>query len=352
LIAQLQQFCRPVWDRAGAIRRPMQGAGWALTAVFLVALSSWQDSAQAAESAAQKSAVQLLYDIQQAARKQDYAGVFMYQQGEAIQSSRLVHVIDGTGERERLEILDGQPREYLRHNDEIQCLIPERKTVLMEPRRGDRFPGLLLGNPVDLERHYDIRVQEKLHRVADRQCRVITIQPRDTQRYGYRLCADVTTNLLLRAQTVDSHQSVVEQVSFSSIRMGDGVNANELVSPWNTRDWNIIQPKIETIDLAAEGWRIPAPAGFVSVMQVSRSMGRSNVSQLVLSDGLAAISVFIEPYDDQRDHPMSDGAVRRGAINIYGTRIADFWLTALGEVPAETLEQLATSTEYVPVSSQ
>src|SRR5690606_7739964 len=165
---------------------------------------------------------------------------------------------------------------------------------------------------------------------------------------GYRLCADVTTNLLLRAQTVDSHQSVVEQVSFSSIRMGDGVNANELVSPWNTRDWHIIQPKIETIDLAAEGWRIPAPAGFVSVMQVSRSMGRSNVSQLVLSDGLAAISVFIEPYDDQREHPMSDGAVRRGAINIYGTRIADFWLTALGEVPAETLEQLATSTEYVP----
>ena len=60
--------------------------------------------------------VRLLSRIQQAARKQDYAGVFMYQQGETIQSSRLVHVLDGTGERERLEILDGQPREYLRHN--------------------------------------------------------------------------------------------------------------------------------------------------------------------------------------------------------------------------------------------
>ncbi|OZI51086.1 MucB/RseB C-terminal domain-containing protein [Bordetella genomosp. 4] len=352
MIAQLQHFCRPAWHRAGLFRRPIQGAGWALTAVFLVALSSLHDAARAAETAAPDSAVQLLYDIQQAARKQDYAGVFMYQQGEAIQSSRLVHVIDGTGERERLEILDGQPREYLRHNDEIQCLIPERKTVLMEPRRGDRFPGLLLGNPTELAQHYDIRVQDKLHRVADRQCRIITIQPRDGQRYGYRLCADVATNLLLRAQTVDSDQRVVEQVSFSSIRLGDKVDANELTSPWNTRDWKVLQPKIETIDLAAQGWRIPAPAGFVSVMQVVRSMGRSNVSQLVLSDGLAAISVFIEPYDDQRDHPMSNGAVRRGAINIYSTRIADFWLTALGEVPAETLEQLATSTEYVPVSSQ
>ena len=334
------------------IRWPVQGAGWALTAVFLVAFSALTETAEAAAPTASDPAVQLLYDIQQAARKQDYAGVFMYQQGEAIQSSRLVHVIDGTGERERLQILDGQPREYLRHNDEIQCLIPERKTVLMEPRRGDRFPGLLLGNPRDLAQHYDIRVQDKLHRVADRQCRVITISPRDEQRYGYRLCADVDTNLLLRAQTVDNHHGVVEQVSFTSIRVGDKVEATELASQWNTRDWKVLQPKIETIDLLAQGWRIPAPAGFVAVMQVARSMGRSNVNQLVLSDGLAAISVFIEPYDEQRDQPMSDGAGRRGAINIYSTRIADFWLTALGEVPAATLEQLATSTEYVPVSSK
>lgn len=334
------------------MRQPMLIAAWALTVVLLAALSAWPSSVRASASATSSSPAQLLYDIQQAARKQDYAGVFMYQQGEAIQSSRLVHVVDGTGERERLEVLDGQPREYLRHNDEIQCLIPEHKTVLMEPRRGDRFPGLLLGNPVDLANHYDIRVQDKLHRVADRSCRVITILPRDGQRYGYRLCADVKTNLLLRAQTVDSDQGVIEQISFTSIRVGDKVEPTELISSWNTRDWKVVQPQVKTIDLLAQGWRIPAPGGFSAVMQVSRTMGHHDVSQLVLSDGLAAISVFIEPYDNQRDQQMSDGAVRRGAINIYSTRIADFWLTALGEVPAETLKQLATSTEYVPVSSQ
>jgi len=348
LIAQLQQFCRP----RGLVRWPAQSAGWALTAAFLMALAG-HEAARAAEPPQSSAAsIQLLYDIQQAARKQDYAGVFLYQQGEVIQSSRLVHVIDGTGERERLEILDGQPREYLRHNDEIQCLIPERKTVLMEPRRGDRFPGLLLGNPTELAQHYDIRAQDKLHRVADRQCRIVTIEPRDGLRYGYRLCADVDTNLLLKAQTVDPEQGVVEQVSFTSIKVGGGVDPAELSSRWSTRDWKVLQPRIEPVDLAAQGWRIPAPRGFVAMMQVKRSMGRSTVNQLVLSDGLAAISVFIEPYDSERGHPMSAGAARRGAINIYGTRIADFWLTALGEVPAATLEQLATSTEYVPVSPQ
>jgi sigma-E factor negative regulatory protein RseB len=68
----------------------------------------------------------------------------------------------------------------------------------------------------------------------------------------------------------------------------------------------------------------------------------------VLSDGLAAISVFIEPYDKKRNSSQPHGAYRRGAINVYGTRVADFWVTALGEVPAATLEQLAKATEYVP----
>lgn len=352
MISLLHPLCRRVSRQAASMSRPVLSASWALAAMLLVASVALPESARANDAASSKAAVQLLYDIQQAARKQDYAGVFMYQQGEAIQSSRLVHVIDGTGERERLEVLDGQPREYLRHNDDIQCLIPEHKTVLMEPRRGDRFPGLLLGNPLDLAQYYDIRLQDKLHRVADRPCRIITIHPRDGQRYGYRLCADVDTNLLLRAQTVDLDKNVVEQISFTSIRLGDQVTPDELISRWNTRDWKVVQPKVEPVDLAAQGWRIPAPGGFVAVMQVERSMGRSNVSQLVLSDGLAAISVFIEPYDKHRDQPMSDGAVRRGAINIYSTRIADFWLTALGEVPAATLEQLANATEYVPTSSQ
>ena len=67
-------------------------------------------------------------------------------------------------------------------------------------------------------------------------------------------------------------------------------------------------------------------------MQVARSMGRSGtVSQVVLSDGLAAISVFIEPYDSLRGHTPPHGAAQRGSITVYGTRIADFWLTAAGE---------------------
>lgn len=320
-----------------------------LAGVMALHTSAWAEQAGGmSQDPAAQGSVQLLSQIQKAARKQDYAGVFIYQQGEMMQSSRVVHVIDGTGERERLEILDGQPREYLRHNDDVQCLLPESKTVLIEPRRGDRFPGLLLGNPAELARHYDIRASDKLHRVADRQCRIITIEPRDQLRYGYRLCADTGTHLLLKAQTLDSSRRIVEQVAFTSLRLGAEVDPSALNSRWNTRDWKIIEASMKPVDLASQGWRIPAPDGFTPVMQVARAMGQAKVSQLVLSDGLAAISVFIEPYDSQRHNHPPAGLARRGAINIYGTRVADFWLTALGEVPIATLERLAGGIEYVP----
>lgn len=341
----------PAAAMLSAARWPSRQAA-ALALVLMAAMLALHAQAQAQQaSAAPRDPVQLLSTIQQAARKQDYAGVFIYQQGDTMQSSRVVHVIDGTGERERLEILDGQPREYLRHNEEVQCLLPERKTILLEPRRGDRFPGLLLGDPAGLAKHYDIRASDKLHRVADRQCRVVTIEPRDALRYGYRLCADVATNLLLKAQTLDSARRIVEQVSFTALRIGAEVDASQLGSRWNTRDWKVVESAMKPVDLAAQGWRIPAPDGFAPVMQVARAMGPANVSQLVLSDGLAAISVFIEPYDTQRHSHPPAGLARRGAINIYGTRVADFWLTALGEVPVATLERLAEAVEYVPAQS-
>ena len=70
---------------------------------------------------------QRLKKVQEAARQADYAGVFTWQQGASLQSSRIVHIVDGTGERERVEVLDGAAREFIRHNEVVQCLVP-RKT--------------------------------------------------------------------------------------------------------------------------------------------------------------------------------------------------------------------------------
>jgi sigma-E factor negative regulatory protein RseB len=74
----------------------------------------------------------------------------------------------------------------------------------------------------------------------------------------------------------------------------------------------------------------------------------------VLSDGLATISVFIEAFDAANQiRTLQKGAMRNGAINVYGTRIGNHWLTAVGIIPARTLQTIAEQTQYVePQGSQ
>jgi sigma-E factor negative regulatory protein RseB len=294
-------------------------------------------------------ALAMLQKIQDAARKLDYSGVYTYQQGGMMVSSRIVHLVDGTGERERIEMLDGAPREYLRHNETTQCLLPEKKTVLVERRRGDRFPALILGEGKAIPENYHFNQKSGLSRIAGRECSVIELLPKDGHRYGYRLCADTKTSLLLKAQTLGPQGGVIDQISFNSIQIGEKVPSAQLASSWNTKSWEVIETVMTPIDLTKSGWRIPFPAGYQAVTQVSRPMKRGQVNQLVITDGLAAISVFIEPYDTERNSPLFNGAVSSGAMNIFRTRIGEHWLTALGEVPPETVRDIAEHTEYVPL---
>lgn len=337
---------------AGARVRAGRLAGLILLACGAMLPFMPQASAQQAAHG-QDDAVSLLARAQQAARKLDYSGVFTYQQGSHIQSSRIVHVVDGTGERERIEVLDGQPREFLRHNNDVQCLIPEKQVVVREKRRGDRFPGLLADGAPDISGHYRVTVDPAMQRVAGRECRQVDIVPLDDLRYGYRLCVDAKTDLLLKTQTLAARGAVIEQIAFTSLRLGADAETSLLQSSWPGSDWKVYEHKLTPADLAANGWRIAVPPGFMAVEQVTRLAwkGGHEISQLLLSDGMAAISVFIEPYGGERVEPQRlQGGGSQGAVNAYGVRIADFWLTALGEVPLATLRSLAESTEYVPLA--
>lgn len=294
----------------------------------------------------------LLQKIQGAARQLDYSGVFTYQQGPLLQSTRIVHMVDGTGERERLEILDGAPGEFLRHNEAVERLVPERKIVVLETLHTDRFPGLLINDGRNIPAHYVVRKSKRPNRVAGRECVMIELMPKDHDRYGHRYCSDAQTDLLLKAQTLGPGGGVIDQISFTTLKVGENVTPGQLEPHWNTKGWKVLQAPMAPVNLVKMGWRIPAPAGFVDVTQVQRPMkAGKKVNQLVLSDGLAAISVFIEPFDKANKKALPKGAARKGALNIYGTRIGDHWFTVVGEVPLRTLRDIARRTEYVPLAS-
>lgn len=307
--------------------------------------------AEAEPADSQPEQIALLLKMQAAARELDYSGIYTYQQGVIMTSSRVVHLVDGTGERERIEMLDGEPRELVRHNDMIHSLLPRRKIVVIEQRRGERFPSLLLGDGGSVAQHYDVVVLSEPERVAGRECTVVMLRPRDVYRYGHALCVDTKSHLLLKAQTVTASNEVIDQVAFSTLTMGEDVADDRVSASWNTENWHVIETPMVAIDLAEKGWRIPRPPGFEVITQVSRPLRADEfVNQLVLSDGLAAISVFVEPYDPDRHLASGQGGVHKGPLSVFRKRIGDFWLTTLGQVPADTLRDIAERVEYVPLT--
>ena len=111
-------------------------------AIWIVA-AAWAGIAQAQQTTPD-DAVHWLSKIYQATQNLSYSGTFVYQQGNHSETSRIVRRVAPQGSVEKLEALDGAPREVLRTEDEVKCYLPGRRTVKID-RRGDRraFPALL-----------------------------------------------------------------------------------------------------------------------------------------------------------------------------------------------------------------
>ena len=316
-----------------------------------IAFSSQAEPVLAGEN---REAQALLRTIQSAAQKLNYSGTFIYQQGNQVRTSRITHLAEGKNELEKLEVLDGQPREYIRSNDEIICYVPDTKTLLVEKRVAqDVFPAIIAANAESLAEHYTIRKGES-GRIAGFDCQSLVLEPKDDLRYGYRLWAEKSTGLLLRAQTVDETGSIVEQISFTQLAIGN-IDRNRVKPTFtNTRGWRVENAVMTQADLSS--WNVKRlPPGFRRTRELKRMVSdipvqtgavpaQREVSQIVYSDGLAAISIFIEPGTQSR----TEGSLQQGAMNVVGKRQGEFWLTIVGEVPSSAIRQVANSIEYKP----
>ena len=300
-----------------------------------------------------RTAVDLLNRIHQAAQQQNYEGAFVYQRGTFVQTSRIEHYATrNDGEFEELESLDGKPRKMLRHNDEMYTFIPERHLCVVEKRQNkDSFPALLAAPSDDVLSVYEPKLLGT-DRVAGIDSDVVELDPKDAYRFAYKLWADKKTGLLLRAQTLDPNGQVLEQLSFSQISIGVPVDKTAIVNGiHNTAGWTVVRPPVEPVDMEAQGWEIaPTVPGFRKIRELRRPMASADpaeppipVDQAVFSDGLAAISVFVEPVEN---NTRKEGAGNSGATHVLVKRRGDFWITLLGEVPQATLQQFASAIEY------
>lgn len=282
-----------------------------------------------------------------AAHQTDYSGVFVYQYDNHVETSRITHVVEADGEYEKLESLDGPKREIIRHHGEVWCLI-NHKMVQMDSRQiRSTFPALLPEQLAVLAENYHAR-QVGMERVAGYNAQVIMFKPKDNLRYVHKMWAHTGSGLLLKAAVLGDKNRTIEQYAFTQLQIGGNIDRSWIGETTRNHE----QPAAASGQAKGgtpvnSGWVVDAlPAGFRKIMEISRPMRdrHAPVTQIVYSDGLSAISIFIEPDDGDEDDV--EGLISRGAVNLYHRVVNDHLVTVVGEVPPRTVMQVLGSMRH------
>lgn len=287
----------------------------------------------------------LLQRIAQGSRQLTYSGTFVYRSGSKVDTSRIAHSLKDGLEVERIEALEGSPREVLRAGSEVKCFFPEEKLVIIENRSSGRgFPALLPAGLGGLPEHYAIR-GGGLGRVAGVKSRAVLLEPRDDLRYGHEFWMDDASGLLLKATLVGKRGETLESFAFTQVKIGGQLEHEALKPRFDSERVRVQQVRATEMRTDDMGWsfRTMLP-GFRKVAAMKRQSAPENPESMhvVFSDGLASISVFIEPGGTGA---IAESVSSVGPVNVYRRQLGDHRVVVMGEVPALAVRRLGDGIE-------
>ncbi len=301
-----------------------------------------------------RSVTEWLSRMHQASLQRSYTGTLVVSSGSAMSASKIWHVCDGTQQMERVETLTGAPRTTIRRNSEVITFEPETRTAMVEKRESlGVFPDMLRTPASAIAQFYGAR-EVGYQRVAGHMADMVEIVPRDEWRFGYRIWSEKKSGLIVKLQTLGAQGEVLEQVAFSELQLDAPVSMDKLARLMkDTRGYEVIKPALRKTTPQAEGWQLKESIpGFTAMSCHTREVpggplpaGQAPM-QWVFSDGLASVSLFVEPFDPQR-HGNEEQQVAMGATHSVSRRVGDHWVTALGEVPPATLKRFADALERI-----
>ena len=276
----------------------------------------------------------------------NYEGKFVHMHDGEAEVLYIIHRQQDGQVSERIHSMDGAGREIVRHQNEVQCILPDRKSVLIgQTKELNPLVSALPSYSKELETHYEIRVRGS-QRVAGRMTRQILIKPRDGFRYGYKLWLDEETAMPLKSELCDERERVVERLKFVDIKMHDSIDLAALQPITDTTGFRWFRPSAAQVSNRTTPMHraTQVPAGFRLSLSAVRQMAGSKhpVEHLVYSDGLAAVSVFVEDPEAEETETLS-GPSRVGSANAFSIKVNDRSVTAVGEVPPKTVESIARS---------
>ena len=290
-----------------------------------------------------------LQRLHEASKRRSYVGTYVVSSGGQMQSAKIWHVCEGGQQVERVESLTGAPRSTFRYNEKVVTFLPEQKIVRIAKREPFfNFPDLVQSADNQIGQFYKLKV-EGVERIAGLESDVVQLVPRDSMRFGYRVWTEQKKSLVVQLQTLDSDGRVLEQAAFSELQLDVPVQMDKLLQMMGKVDgYRVEASALVKTTASAEGWQLVTPiAGFkpLSCFKRPTSGGprADDPMQWVFSDGLASVSLFVEPFDRQRH--LKESSMSMGATHTITRQLDGYWVTAMGEVPTSTLKRFLNGLE-------
>ncbi|MFA9419694.1 MAG: MucB/RseB C-terminal domain-containing protein [Gammaproteobacteria bacterium] len=284
-----------------------------------------------------------------AMRNLSYQGNFVYIHENQLESMSIFHIKNESGESERLLSLNGEAREVIRDNKNLTCIWPSSRKVVVDNSRQNTFSPLFIPDDiVRIGQHYEMSMAGE-GRVANHDAVIVHIVPKDEFRYGLKLWVNADNGLLLKSNLINERNEVVEQVMFTNIELLSEIEQTQMFKlPEIDKSFSMVRyhsgDAVETVE-ADMTWQFTnLPDGFRKESALKRMVGDTGrfVQQMVYTDGLASLSVFIEKQTTQ----TAQGETSMGAVNGFIFLIDNYSVTAIGEVPAVTVRQVAESVSF------
>ncbi|NNK38593.1 MAG: hypothetical protein HKP03_08930 [Xanthomonadales bacterium] len=270
-----------------------------------------------------------------------YQGTFVYVRGDEVVTMRITHVVDEKGVKERLVSLSGAPREVLRDSSGIRWVLGDDQSVLADSAfsRGI-FPELPLDDGGQAGDSYVLKLGDT-GRIAGQTARNLKIVPRDIYRYGYSLWLEKRSGLLLKWELIDSRRKPLAKLMFTDIRLGSEVDPDELAPSSQLQKFRTVESTLPVGRAGSQGapyWQpTRLPPGFaLTAHRRYGQPGNGMYEHLIYSDGLAAVSVYVE--NQAESQKPVEGIRNLGTTHAYSRVADDMAITVVGDVPAVTVE--------------
>jgi len=272
-----------------------------------------------------------------------YQGTFVYVRKDVMETMRITHLTDETGVRERLYSVSGPHREVIRDRKGVRCVLGDSASVFEDEVVASLyFPELPLSVIDNDANGYRLEMGGEA-RIAGQTARRVSISPQDSYRYGYDFWLEEQTGLLLKWVLFDTRHKPLAKLMFTDFSMGSAIDMDEIESDSNTADFTEMKtfsPEKTVVTQSSPRWQpSKLPPGF-RLASHNHKTGEDEVYEhMVYSDGLAAVSVYVEKRD--KDAEFKSGASHLGTNNAYIRKMGALQITAIGEVPVITVKSIA-----------